>query len=211
MFACVDLSPVTGNVVTRFDYQHMGLSVKFFSGATQKHSPFYDARPADSQISLLVIHNISLPPGEFNTSGIAQLFTGTLDPDEHPFYRDIAGLKVSAHCVIYRNGEIEQYVPFTARAWHAGLSVFQGRSRCNDFAIGIEMEGTDSLPYTDAQYSSLQTLSAAILDAYPAITVGRVVGHNDIAPGRKTDPGPAFDWGRYRRQLFLSGKKFSTI
>ena len=176
--------------------------MEYYSQAIQKSSPFYDERPADIPVSLLVIHNISLPPGEFNTKGIEQLFTGTLNPNDHSFYTQIAGLKVSAHCVIYRDGRIEQFVPFTHRAWHAGLSSFQGRSRCNDFAIGIEMEGTDDTPYTQAQYTSLLALSRSLLTAFPLITCGRIVGHNDIAPGRKTDPGPAFDWGFYRHALF---------
>lgn len=177
--------------------------MKTYPGASQKHSPFFDERPSDAEISLLVIHNISLPPGQFNTPGIEQLFTGTLNPEDDPFYKEIAGLKVSAHCVIYRDGRIDQFVPFTQRAWHAGVSVFQGAPRCNDYAIGIEMEGTDTQPYTDAQYRALIQLSRSVCTAFPAITLGRIVGHNDIAFGRKTDPGPFFDWARYRQGLFL--------
>lgn len=169
--------------------------------AIHKDSPFYDDRPDASDVSLLVIHNISLPPGQFGTKGVEQLFTGTLNPDEHPFYADIAHLRVSAHCFIRRDGVIEQYVPFNKRAWHAGISSFQGREKCNDFAIGIEMEGTDEQPYTDAQYAALDTLSAQIISLYPAITLGRIVGHNDIAPGRKTDPGVSFNWAGYRQAL----------
>ena len=172
-----------------------------YSAALRKASPFYDERPDAADVSLLVIHNISLPPGEFGTPGIEQLFTGTINPDDHPVYPEIAHLKVSAHCVIRRNGDVEQYVPFNCRAWHAGVSSFQGRQKCNDFAIGIEMEGTDVLPYTDAQYNSLIKVSKEILDQYPLITLGRVVGHNDIAPGRKTDPGVAFNWPAYRQAL----------
>ena len=127
-----------------------------------------------------------------------------LNPNEHPFYKEIAGIRVSAHCVIYRTGEVEQFVPFNKRAWHAGFSTFQGRSRCNDFTIGIELEGTDTLPYTDAQYEQLSKLSKFILQQYPQISLGRIVGHNDIAPGRKTDPGVAFDWPRYRQSLDLT-------
>ena len=178
--------------------------MSIFPQATQKQSPFFDQRPADTPVSLLVIHNISLPPGQFNTAGIEQLFTGTLNAEEHPFYQTIAGLKVSAHCVIYRDGSITQFVPFDERAWHAGLSSFQGRTRCNDYAIGIEMEGTDNIPYTEAQYASLISLSRWLLARYPLITCGRIVGHNDIAPGRKTDPGVAFDWARLRQALFLA-------
>ena len=177
--------------------------MKTYPGATQKQSPFFDERPPGTEISLLVIHNISLPPGQFSTPGIEQLFTGTINPEDDPFYKEIAGLKVSAHCVIYRDGTIDQFVPFTHRACDAGLSVYQGIPRCNDFAIGIEMEGTDYQPYTDAQYTSLTGLTESIISAFPAITIGRIVGHNDIAFGRKTDPGAFFDWTRYRNAVFL--------
>ncbi|MBO7923707.1 1,6-anhydro-N-acetylmuramyl-L-alanine amidase AmpD [Alteromonas sp. K632G] len=182
-----------------------------YKPAKQIDCPHYDERPDESDVSVLVIHNISLPPSQFGTSGIRELFTGTLNPDEHPFYKEIAGIRVSAHCVIYRNGEIEQFVPFNKRAWHAGLSTFQGRSRCNDFTIGIELEGTDTLPYTDAQYEQLSILSKFILQQYPRITLGRIVGHNDIAPGRKTDPGVAFDWPRYRQSLDATNISSNTI
>ncbi|MDO6540507.1 1,6-anhydro-N-acetylmuramyl-L-alanine amidase AmpD [Alteromonas stellipolaris] len=175
-----------------------------YEPATQIDCPHYDERPDETDVSVLVIHNISLPPSQFGTSGIRELFTGTLNPNEHPFYKEIAGIRVSAHCVIYRTGEVEQFVPFNKRAWHAGLSTFQGRSRCNDFTIGIELEGTDTLPYTDAQYEQLSKLSKFILQQYPQISLGRIVGHNDIAPGRKTDPGVAFDWPRYRQSLDLT-------
>jgi len=161
----------------------------------------FDERPNEQDVSVLVIHNISLPPSQFGTSGIRDLFTGVLDPNAHPFYQEIADIKVSAHCVIYRTGEVEQFVPFNKRAWHAGKSSFQGRSRCNDFSIGIELEGTDSLAYTDAQYAALVEMSHHIQKCYPQITLGRIVGHNDIAPGRKTDPGSAFDWARFRQSL----------
>lgn len=173
----------------------------YYSGAAIKASPFCDERPDDADVSLLVIHNISLPPGQFGTQGVEQLFTGTLDPTEHPYYAGIAHLKVSAHCVIRRDGSVEQYVPFNKRAWHAGISSFQGREKCNDFAIGIEMEGTDELAYTPEQYEALNAVSAEIISLYPAITLGRIVGHNDIAPGRKTDPGVAFNWTGYRQML----------
>jgi len=172
-----------------------------YNHASYTPSPHFDARPVDTDINLLVIHNISLPPSQFGTSGIRQLFTGTLNPDEHPFYKEIEGLRVSAHCVIYRTGEIEQFVPFDQRAWHAGLSSFQGKHRCNDYSIGIELEGTDTLPFTDAQYEALKKLTDFIISCYPRITLGRIVGHNDIAPGRKTDPGEAFDWARYRKHV----------
>ncbi|MCU7555551.1 1,6-anhydro-N-acetylmuramyl-L-alanine amidase AmpD [Alteromonas sp. ASW11-19] len=182
----------------------MNTSDDLYPQAVQIHSDFWDARPASAAISLLVIHNISLPPGQFNTTGIRDLFTGKLDPSADPFYEQIADLRVSAHCVIYRTGQVEQFVPFSGRAWHAGVSSFQGQARCNDYAIGIELEGTDSQPYTEAQYHALHALSEYILSQYPLITCGRIVGHNDIAPGRKTDPGPAFDWCRYRQTLFTT-------
>ncbi|NMH59194.1 1,6-anhydro-N-acetylmuramyl-L-alanine amidase AmpD [Alteromonas sp. MYP5] len=169
----------------------------------QKTSPFFDERPDDIDISLLVIHNMSLPPGEFGGDDIEALFTGTLDENKHPFFKQIAHLKVSAHCVIRRNGTVEQYVPFSKRAWHAGVSAFQGRSRCNDYAIGIELEGTDTAPFTAAQYTSLASLTHDILSHYPAITLGRIVGHSDIAFGRKTDPGEAFNWCQYRQSISL--------
>lgn len=164
-------------------------------------SPFYDERPEGEIISLLVLHNISLPAGQYGTGDIKKLFTGTIDTSAHPSYHDLAGVKVSAHCVIYRNGEVEQFVPLTKRAWHAGLSVFQGRNRCNDCAIGIEMEGCDFAPFTNEQYQSLIRVTQNIIDAYPAITIGRIIGHSDIAFGRKTDPGEFFDWCRLRQAL----------
>lgn len=172
-----------------------------YKNASYIDCPHYDERPDENDVNLLVIHNISLPPSQFGTSGIRELFTGTLNPDEHPFYKEIATLKVSAHCVIYRSGQIEQFVPFNKRAWHAGKSSFQGRTRCNDFSIGIELEGTDCLAYTDAQYNSLVQVTQFVRHCYPQITLGRIVGHNDIAPGRKTDPGVAFEWARFRQAL----------
>lgn len=175
--------------------------MNFYPSAVQVDCPHYDERASDSDVSLLVIHNISLPPEEFGGDGIRGLFTGTLDTSAHPFYAQLKGLRVSAHCVIYRDGRIEQYVPFSHRAWHAGLSSFQGIDRCNDYSIGIELEGTDTLAYTAAQYDALVELTCFIRKAYPRITLGRIVGHNDIAPGRKTDPGVAFDWAYFRQQV----------
>lgn len=160
-------------------------------------SPHYDCRPDDEAPSLLVVHNISLPPGEFGGPWIDALFTGTLDPDAHPFFAEIVHLRVSAHCLIHRDGEIVQYVPFDKRAWHAGISVYEGRERCNDFSIGIELEGTDNLAYTDAQYTQLAKVTCALIGLYPMIA-SNMTGHSDIAPVRKTDPGPAFDWDRFR-------------
>ncbi|WP_026337658.1 1,6-anhydro-N-acetylmuramyl-L-alanine amidase AmpD [Teredinibacter turnerae] len=160
-------------------------------------SPNYNARPPGSDISLLVIHNISLPPGKFEGDAVERFFTNGLAPDEHPFYSSIADMRVSAHCFVRRNGEIIQFVSFVERAWHAGRSSFCGETECNDFAIGVELEGTDSTPYTDEQYASLASLTEALQAAYPKITKSRITGHADIAPERKTDPGPAFDWSRY--------------
>jgi AmpD protein len=164
-------------------------------------SPNVDDRPADAQIDLVVVHGISLPPGEYGGPYIEQLFTNTLDPARHPFFAEIEGLKVSAHILIRRNGEIIQFVPFHRRAWHAGESAFQDRKRCNDFSIGIELEGTDSEPYSEAQYSQLAELIACLMRNYPAINPDRITGHSDIAPQRKTDPGPAFDWTKLHHEL----------
>lgn len=164
-------------------------------------SPHFDERPPGLLPELIVVHGISLPPGEFGGPWIDRLFTGTLPADAHPEFRERAGLSVSAHALIRRCGEIVQYVPFGARAWHAGKSTYQGRAGCNDFSIGIELEGTDEVPYADAQYLALATLAAALLGAYTSLKVEHIVGHADIAPGRKTDPGAAFDWPRFRALL----------
>lgn len=162
-------------------------------------SPNFNERPPGCAIELLVIHNISLPPGQFGGGHVAELFTNTLDCNAHPAFAELAGLQVSAHLLIERSGAVTQFVPFTARAWHAGVSRFQGRDNCNDFSIGIELEGTDTTPYTDAQYERLAQVTVRLRRAYPGIVPAHVVGHSDIAPGRKSDPGPAFDWPRYRR------------
>jgi AmpD protein len=177
------------------------LSTGLLAGARQVLSPHFDARPHHILPYLIVVHGISLPPGEFGGAWIDRLFTGTLDPDAHPFFRDAARLHVSSHALIRRDGSIVQYVPFQARAWHAGESQYEGRTVCNDFSIGIELEGTDDLPYEDAQYESLAHLIRALLVAYPSLSAERVVGHSDIAPGRKSDPGRAFDWQRLRHSL----------
>ena len=173
----------------------------WLDGVKQVPSPFHDARPDSADISLLVIHNISLPPGQFGGPYIEQLFTGTLDPGEHPYFELISGFRVSAHCLIRRNGDIIQFVPFDCRAWHAGVSTFARRDKCNDYSIGIELEGTDTLPYTPAQYATLATLTRALLDHYPRMDASRITGHEFIAPGRKTDPGLAFDWLSYKLSL----------
>ncbi|ATP11111.1 1,6-anhydro-N-acetylmuramyl-L-alanine amidase AmpD [Aeromonas salmonicida subsp. pectinolytica 34mel] len=164
-------------------------------------SPHHNERASVDDISLLVVHGISLPPGEFGGPWIDDLFLGRLDPTAHPYFASIHQLRVSAHCLIRRDGELVQYVPFGARAWHAGISSWEGREACNDFSIGIELEGTDEQPYSDAQYEVLSGLSRTISRHYPAITAQRIVGHCDIAPGRKTDPGDSFEWQRYRQIL----------
>lgn len=178
----------------------MQLRDGWLEGARREPSPHHDCRPEDEIPSLLVVHNISLPPGEFGGPWIDALFAGTLDPDAHPYFAGIAHLRVSAHCLIRRDGEIVQYVPFDKRAWHAGVSTYQGRERCNDFSIGIELEGTDTLPYTDEQYRQLVAITRALIPLYPQIAAN-ITGHSDIAPARKTDPGPAFDWTRFREAL----------
>jgi len=164
--------------------------------ATQCPSPNQDERPDGTQPSMIILHGISLPPGQFGGAHIESLFTNRLDCDAHPYFREIEGLTVSAHLLIRRDGDIVQFVPFARRAWHAGASRFQGRSCCNDFSIGIELEGTDDTAYTDAQYAQLGPVIVAIQSVYPAITIRRIAGHCDVAPGRKTDPGPAFEWLR---------------
>jgi AmpD protein len=170
-------------------------------GARQVLSPFFDERPPGTVPELLVVHGISLPPGEFGGPWIDRLFTGTLPSEAHPEFRERATLRVSAHVLIRRDGEPVQYVPFGARAWHAGKSEYRGRSSCNDFSIGVELEGTDDTPYTDAQYQTLSALAEALLATYPTLSAEHIVGHSDVAPGRKTDPGPSFEWARFRAQL----------
>jgi N-acetyl-anhydromuramoyl-L-alanine amidase len=167
-------------------------------GVKQVLSPFYDQRPSPAVVDLIVLHGISLPPGEFGGPWIARLFTGNLPAEAHPEFRERASLRVSAHLLVRRDGEVVQFVPLTDRAWHAGRSVWQGREACNDYSIGIECEGTDDHPYTEAQYATLRVLLPALQHAYPAITADRIVGHSDVAPGRKTDPGPSFDWSKIR-------------
>jgi AmpD protein len=164
--------------------------------AAQVASPHCDDRPAGTAITLLVVHNISLPPGEFGGTGIVELFTNRLDPEAHPYYATVAALRVSAHFLVRRDGALIQFVPCDRRAWHAGASSWRGRERCNDFSIGVELEGADEVPYEARQYATLARLTLALSRRYP---IADVAGHSDIAPGRKTDPGPAFDWPRYRR------------
>jgi AmpD protein len=170
-------------------------------GARQVPSPNRDARPAGVEPELIVVHGISLPPGEFGGPWIDRLFLGTLPADEHPYFAEIAGLTVSSHLCIARDGGLTQYVSFNERAWHAGASSYQGRSACNDFSIGIELEGTDTAPYDVRQYRTLADAVAALCAAYASLSPKRLVGHSDISPGRKTDPGPAFDWSHARRLI----------
>ncbi|KAF0164071.1 MAG: AmpD protein [Rhodocyclaceae bacterium] len=165
----------------------------WLSAARQVPSPNCDDRPAHEAVRLAVIHAISLPPDEFGGPGIIQLFTNCLDPEAHPYFREIQGLRVSAHFLVRRDGELIQFVPCSRRAWHAGASNWLGRENCNDFSIGIELEGCDQLPFEDAQYRTLDRLLAELRSRYP---LEAVTGHSDIAPGRKTDPGPCFDWSR---------------
>lgn len=174
----------------------------WLEGVQHSPSPNCDARPAGMPIDLLVIHNISLPPGEFAGQDVEAFFTNTLDWHKHPYYQtEIRGMTVSAHLFIRRDGAIVQFVSFLERAWHAGISRFEGRERCNDFSIGIEMQGTDTLPYTDAQYTALAKITRVLMQTYSGITASRITGHSDIAPGRKTDPGASFDWQRYLGML----------
>ena len=169
-------------------------------------SPNCEARPEGVAPSLIVIHNISLPPGEFGGSAITELFQNRLDCSAHPYFDEhLRGLRVSSHFLIARSGALEQFVSCEARAWHAGASDFFGRPRCNDFSIGIELEGTDDLPYEHAQYRELARSIAGLCRAYPSLSVERIAGHSDIAPGRKTDPGEFFDWARLRAMLTAEG------
>lgn len=165
--------------------------------ASHTPSPNYDQRPTEATVNLLVIHNISLPPGQYGGDEVIKFFRNELDPQAHPYFEAIASIKVSAHLFIRRCGEIVQFVSFNDRAWHAGVSCFDGEVACNNYSIGIELEGCDDEPYDDSQYKSLLVVSKVLQQHYPAINNQRIVGHEHIAPGRKTDPGPAFDWRRY--------------
>jgi AmpD protein len=180
------------------------LKTGLLRGVRQIASPNYDSRPDGVEADLIVVHGISLPPGEFGGSWIDRLFTNTLPPDVHPYFAEVCSMRVSSHLVVGRDGAVTQYVKFTERAWHAGKSVYLGREACNDFSIGIELEGTDTLPYEPAQYGALAKIVAALCAAYPRLSIDRIVGHSDIAPGRKTDPGPAFDWPLVRRLIAVA-------
>jgi len=169
--------------------------------AEQCRSPNQDARPCDAIIDSIVIHNISLPPGQFGGGHVSALFCNRLDGTAHPYFEDICRLQVSAHVLIERNGICTQYVGFDQRAWHAGQSCYQGRQRYNDFSIGIELEGADDVIYESIQYDRLATLTTALMSEYAEIKVANIVGHDTISPGRKTDPGPAFDWCLFKESL----------
>ncbi|KMZ13555.1 N-acetylmuramoyl-L-alanine amidase AmpD [Candidatus Burkholderia humilis] len=172
----------------------------WLTNATRIESPNFEARPGNAAPTLIVVHNISLPPDDFTTDSIARFFTNTLDHDTHPYFDHLRGTRVSAHFVIRRSGEVQQFVSRDERAWHAGVSSFFGRERCNDFSIGIEVEGSDRLPFEDAQYDALAQLTRIIVKRYP---IDALAGHSDIAPGRKTDPGPHFEWARLRHDSAL--------
>jgi len=192
-------------MATAHAYLNCTLDGGWLRPARRVLSPNYGPRPDACTPDLLVIHNISLPPGQFGGDCIQRLFTNCLDWDEHPFFSEIRGTRVSAHLLIERRGELTQFVDLGQRAWHAGQSFFAGRADCNDFSIGIELEGTDHDPFTDEQYAVLVAVTRTLRRHYPGITEDRIVGHSDIAPGRKTDPGPCFDWERYRRLLSVGG------
>jgi AmpD protein len=186
----------------RFDF---GMTIDTTSGlmhtARQVPSPNRDERPAGVEPDLIVVHGISLPPAQFGGPWIDRLFTNTLPPDAHPYFAQVFDRKVSSHLLIRRDGELVQYVPFHLRAWHAGASSYEGRERCNDFSIGIELEGTDESAYEPVQYAVLARTIVELCAAYPSLSLERIAGHEHIAPGRKTDPGPAFDWPRLRALL----------
>ncbi len=179
----------------------LDIGTGLLSGSRQVLSPHFDARPAGAVAELIVIHGISLPPAEFGGGWVERLFCGNLPAQTHPFFAAVARAKVSAHFLIERHGRVTQFVPVHQRAWHAGVSEFCGRSACNDFSIGVEVEGTDDLPYAEAQYAALTQVICTLLLSIPTLARDRVVGHSDIAPGRKTDPGLSFDWPRLRESL----------
>lgn len=186
----------------------LSIASGLLSGARSVRSPNCDDRPGRLTPELVVIHGISLPPGRYGGPWIDRLFTNTLPADADPYFATIGHLRVSSHVLIARDGGLTQYVPFERRAWHAGPSYWRGRNACNDFSIGIELEGADTEPYDDRQYAALAELIAVLQRTYPTLAEGWVAGHSDIAPGRKTDPGPAFDWTRLERDLKARGAAF---
>ncbi len=183
---------------------HAGLNIDpagWLTSTRHVCSPNYNCRPPNVKPSLLVVHCISLPPGKFGGAYVEQFFTNCLSAKDDPYFEQIHHMEVSAHCFIDRLGRVTQFVSFLDRAWHAGVSVFEGLEDCNNYSIGVELEGTDTLPYTGEQYKALTRLAAELIHQYPDIDVSRIVGHQDIAPGRKTDPGPAFDWQQFHYLL----------
>jgi AmpD protein len=173
----------------------------WLQSAKKIESPHFDLRPEKAEVSLLVIHNISLPPSQFEGHYVEDFFLGRLDSAIHPYFKDIASIRVSSHLYVRRNGDVIQFVPFNKRAWHSGVSCFNGQENCNDFSIGIELEGTDDIVYTDKQYQNLIEITSELQQAYPLINKQSIKGHCDIAPGRKTDPGKSFDWNRFQAAL----------
>ena len=184
------------------------IAMGLLTGARVVASPNRDPRPGGLVPELVVVHGISLPPGRFGGPWIERLFMNTLPPEQDPYFATIQHLRVSSHVLIARDGALTQYVPFDERAWHAGTSHWRGRDACNDFSIGVELEGADDVPYDDRQYESLAGLVAALQSAYPSLADGWIAGHSDIAPGRKTDPGPAFDWRRLEHAVRGRGAAF---
>ena len=180
---------------------HVDPASGLLSEARQVRSPNFDSRPAGVAADLIIVHGISLPPGEFGGPWIDRLFTNSLPADAHPYFAEIAEGRVSAHLCIRRDGTVTQYVGFNERAWHAGVSEYEGRQACNDFSIGIELEGTDTVAYDERQYLALAEVVAALCRAYPSLRPARLAGHSDVAPGRKSDPGVAFDWPLSRRSV----------
>lgn len=185
------------------DSSKKGLTIEsgWLTGVETLPSPHFTPRAQSDEVSLLVIHNISLPAGKFTDNYISDLFLGCLDCDADESFADLAGVRVSAHCLIKRDGHIIQYVSFNDNAWHAGISCFKGRQQCNDFSLGIELEGTDTTAYTAQQYQQLIQLTHCLQREFPAIIADNIVGHCDVAPGRKTDPGQAFNWSYFRKKL----------
>ena len=181
--------------------QRLSITDHWLDEAARCASPNQNARPASCAPELLVVHNISLPPGQFGGGYVQQFFCNRLPVEEHAYFAEIGALQVSAHLLIERDGAITQFVPFDQRAWHAGVSSYQGREACNDFSIGIELEGTDTQSYTPVQYQRLAAVTRVLLATYPTLSSEHIVGHSDIAPGRKTDPGEAFDWQAFRLLL----------
>ena len=173
----------------------------WLTGVRHHPSPNYDDRPDNCPVELIVIHNISLPPEQFDGDWILDFFCNELDPQAHPYFSKIANLQVSSHLLIRRDGEVIQFVSFNQRAWHAGQSCYQGKERCNDFSIGIELEGSDNQSFTEQQYQALQQITELLISHYPELNEERIAGHSDIAPDRKTDPGPCFDWQHYKNLL----------